>query len=1224
MKARNSAGRKIIFQIMILLAVGVFYLAVHIASGRKYNCERDAEKMSQNLKELSVSLDSLMQNVLSSGITKTPAAFFSNDSLLIELDSDQVSLFVFEHDSLVFWSNEQTPVPYLAQDLDRCMIFNGNGYYYTRTEVSGKYQIIVLLLIQQKFQYQNEYLPQKFNPDVFTGNQYIIAGENDSIVSNVTLPDGQNTFSLSLRPDTKKNTTTEETIVFILIFLSFILMISGLYRTLSFYRWFRTLKIWRWLVLTTIPILFFYLSDYLINLNVFSHLSINNPELFALSERFNNLFSLLIFLFWALILLIFMVREFLLISGLKRKSILLRQILLIFSNIATVLLSCLSLQFLDDILFNSSISLVFNDIFTVNESFLYVFLILFLIFASIILLHYVTIVLLLRMKISFRAWGIYVLISVLILLILTFIIQYKASIVFGIFAYIVLMQFVFTRKLKKSKALYIFIHIFFISAFSTIIINDINFRKQTENLNLLTLKLATEQDPLAEDIYDDVKPEIESDTVLLNKILEDDPEFSISEYLKSTHFSGYLSQYLIQTTLCREDEDLIVQPANEVVSCLSFFEELALIRGIPTLASDLYFIDDGTGRGNYLAILTLGDSINTRYLFIELIPPSYETGLGYPDLLVDKDSRTRTIPSNMSYARYLNGELINHYGKYRYSTVITNEMAVINDGEFIQSNGYIHLKTKLSDNLFLVLTVRDRNFMDKIAPFTYLFIIFTLFTAIFLLLSGRLWNIKLRWKNTFSSRLRWMVLFVMVLSFFVAGIIAMFNMNSLNSNKNSENISEKAHSLLIELENKLKKYDSLRKDDQEYLSSLMLKFSGVFFTDINVYGLDGDLIATSRAQIFYKNLISSYMNPIAYTSLAHEHNSFFSQTEFIGKMAYTSAYVPVRNINNKVIAYLNLPYFAREEELSREISLFMTTFINIYLIMILLTIMITVIISNYVTHPLRMIKEKLRTIKLGSVNEKIAWKKKDEIGELVFEYNRMIDELAEKAELLARNEREMAWREMAKQVAHEIKNPLTPMKLSTQYLERAWQDGSEDFDERLKRFTSTMIEQINNLSEIASEFSNFGKMPESKVEKICINDIISGVITLFRSEDNDIVFEQPDEALYIMGDESRILRVFNNLFKNAQQAFVADRRGKISVQLSRIDNRIQISVSDNGSGVPEDVKRRIFQPNFTTKSSGTGLGLAMVKNILTEMGGSISFESKAGEGTTFFIELPLV
>lgn len=1222
MKARNPAGQKIIFQIMILLAVGVFYLAVHIASGRKYNYERDAEKISQNLKELSVSLDSLMQNILSSGITKNPTAFFNNSSLLNELDADQISLFVFNRDSLVFWSNEQTPVPDLAQDLDRCMIFNGNGYYYTRTEVSEKHQVVLLLLIQQKFQYQNEYLPQKFNPEIYGGSHYMISNENDSIVAQVNIPHSDASFNISLRPDNKKNTATEETIIFLLIILSFLLFTAGVYRTLSFYRWFRTLKIWRWLVLTGLPLLMFYMGNYLIRLDVFSHLSINNPELFALSERFNNLFTLLNFLFWGLILLVFIAREFLLISGLKRKSILLRQILLIFTNIAAVLLSCFSLQFLDDILFNSSISLLFNDIFAVNESFLYVFLLLFLIFAGIILLHYITIVILLRMKIKLRDWGIYVLISAIALLLLTFILQYKIEIVFIVFTYIILMQYIFTHKLKKSKLLYIFIQLFFISAFSTVIINDINFRKQNENLNLMTLKLATEQDPLAEDIYDDVKPEIEKDTVLLNKILEANPEFSISEYLKKTHFSGYLNQYLIQTTLCQENEELIVQPANEVVSCLSFFEELALIRGIPTLASDLYFIDDGTGRGNYLAILTLGDSINTRYLFIELIPPSHETGLGYPDLLVDKDSRTRTIPSNVSYAKYLNDKLINHYGKYHYSTNISKEVGNLNDGEFYRSEGYIHLKTKLSDGLFLVITVSDRGFMDIIAPFTYLFIIFTIFTGIFLLLSGRFWNIRLRWKSTFTARLRWMVLFVMILSFFVAGIIAMSNMNSLNSNKNSENISEKAHSLLIELENKLKDYYTLQEDDKEYLSSLMYKFSGVFFTDINVYGLDGNLMGSSRPQVFDKNLISRYINPIAFKSLSQEHNSFFSQTEYIGKMAYTSAYVPIRNINNDIIAYLNLPYFAREEELSREISLFMTTFINIYLIMILLTIMITVIISNYVTHPLRMIKEKLRTIKLGSVNEKIAWKKNDEIGELVFEYNRMIDELAEKAELLARDEREMAWREMAKQVAHEIKNPLTPMKLSTQYLEKAWKDGTDEFDERLKRYTQTMIEQINNLSEIASEFSNFGKMPETKVERICINDIISGVITLFRSEEDDIIFEHPDEALYIMGDESRVLRVFNNLFKNAQQAFVADRRGKISVQLSSANNEILISVSDNGSGVPEDVQRRIFQPNFTTKSSGTGLGLAMVKNILTEMGGTISFESKAGEGTTFFIELP--
>jgi len=255
-----------------------------------------------------------------------------------------------------------------------------------------------------------------------------------------------------------------------------------------------------------------------------------------------------------------------------------------------------------------------------------------------------------------------------------------------------------------------------------------------------------------------------------------------------------------------------------------------------------------------------------------------------------------------------------------------------------------------------------------------------------------------------------------------------------------------------------------------------------------------------------------------------------------------------------------------------------------------------------------------------------VWNRNDEIGKLVNEYNRMIDELARSAELLARSERESAWREMARQVAHEIKNPLTPMKLSVQYLEQSWNRHSPDWDKRLAKFTQTMIEQIDTLSAIAGEFSDFAKMPVTKKENTNLVEVIQNAISLFRNYDNvHITFSKPSFSdFFVFADKEQLLRAFNNLLKNSIQAIGTRPDGKIEITVEHSGTNCKIEITDNGGGIPAELRNKIFSPNFTTKSGGMGLGLAIVRSIIVNSGGEISFRSVEGEGTTFVILLPLV
>ncbi|MEZ5084055.1 MAG: ATP-binding protein, partial [Bacteroidales bacterium] len=437
-------------------------------------------------------------------------------------------------------------------------------------------------------------------------------------------------------------------------------------------------------------------------------------------------------------------------------------------------------------------------------------------------------------------------------------------------------------------------------------------------------------------------------------------------------------------------------------------------------------------------------------------------------------------------------------------------------------------------------------------------------------------------------------------------------------------LSEKSHSVLIELEHKLANENKLSADMEDYLSDLLIKFSLVFFSDINLYSTEGTLLASSRPEIFKKELISKKMNPTAFYNLTVEKKSRFILEENIGDYSYISAYLPFVNYDNDLIGYLNLPYFAKQEELTKEISNFLVAFINIYVILIAFAIYITLVISNYITRPLQILKDKISSLKLGKTDEKINWTKQDEIGSLVTEYNRMVDELGKSAQLLAKSERESAWREMAKQIAHEIKNPLTPMKLSVQYLQKAWNDKLPDWDQRLNRFTNTIVEQIESLSIIASAFSDFANMPRSKFQRVNIVDIISKAVDLYK-DTTQISFELTGKKdVFVLADKEQILRVFINLIKNSIQAIDFDKEGMIKLTVDRSENQIIITCRDNGMGISEDEKQKVFYPNFTTKSSGMGLGLAVVKNIITNTGGTISFESEAGKGLPFKFHFRLI
>ena len=517
---------------------------------------------------------------------------------------------------------------------------------------------------------------------------------------------------------------------------------------------------------------------------------------------------------------------------------------------------------------------------------------------------------------------------------------------------------------------------------------------------------------------------------------------------------------------------------------------------------------------------------------------------------------------------------------------------------------------------------------DLIISFAYIFAFILLFSNLTALMIRRPAVNTLHILN-FRQKLQLSYIGILLFSFILIGIVVAFLTISQYRTKHLENVKEKLNSVYVELDNKLSMEKHLspdwRNNNFNSLDALLINLSNVFNTDINLYDLNGELLATSRPEIFSRNLTSRRMNDMAEYNLKDLTRSEYFQKEKIGNLEYLSAYAPFFNVDNNVLAYLNLPYFRMQSVLAKEISNLIVAVINFTLLLIVITMSIAVVISGRLTAPLSMLSAGLSSVVLGKKMEHLTYKGRDEIGELVKQYNRMVDEIEESTHKLANSEREYAWREMAKQIAHEIKNPLTPMKLNVQQLLKSWKDKAPGFEEHIEHFTKNQIEYIDNLSSIASAFSSFAKMPGANPVDVNLIDQIKITLELFKDTD-DITFDlqcPENSKIIVYADKEHLNGAFSNLIKNGIQSIKPDRPGIILVRVEVISNKVIVAISDNGTGIPRELQKKLFTPNFTTKSSGMGLGLSIVKKYIETANGRIWFESEADKGTTFYIELPL-
>ncbi len=706
-------------------------------------------------------------------------------------------------------------------------------------------------------------------------------------------------------------------------------------------------------------------------------------------------------------------------------------------------------------------------------------------------------------------------------------------------------------------------------------------------------------------------------------------------YLENFFFDNNYLFYNYGYSLSAYDKDKSPSIDNQQQSYSEFKDKF--VNSIPTSDKHLrLYIDNNSRKVYYLMSMNMSAGDNSGY-------PNYFTfrfdrerkggSKVYTELLVDRPYKNLKNISKYDYAVYKDDIRISGDNQIYGSTFTLVDLPTKGKSKELVDENRSDIIYHGLDGSKVLIGKKKEQYITAISLFSYIFGMLILVMAFFAFINTFLkifppsLQLSLSQKPSLKNRIQLSVISLIITSFIIIGIVTVWFFQNSHKEYHENRLNRKTESVLKDAEHELELMVSANDSILDY-TKLIDPLSKIHRMDINMYDLNGLLIGSSEEDIFRQGITGPRMSAPAFYKLKKQRlNDSTQEEEMMGKLNYKAAYVSLKDPFDNTVAYLGLPYYSKQRALRADVSVFMSTLLNVYVFLLLIAGGIAIYVAKSITSPLVKIGDKIKQFKLGKPNEPLEWKNQDdELGALISEYNKMIQKVEDSAEQLSQNAQEVAWREMAKQVAHEIKNPLTPMKLSIQYLQHAFKSNPDDIGALLKRVSVTMIEQIDNLAHIATEFSNFAKMPRAENQQTILNDLVGSVFDLFSKEgiDMDLKLDLPKEQFFVFADKNHLMRVLNNLIKNAIQAIPDNRRGNVNVRLYKKEDMAVIKVTDNGTGISNDKRGKVFVPNFTTKSSGTGLGLAISKNIIESVNGKIWFDTVVDVGTDFFVELPLV
>jgi len=761
--------------------------------------------------------------------------------------------------------------------------------------------------------------------------------------------------------------------------------------------------------------------------------------------------------------------------------------------------------------------------------------------------------------------------------------------------------------------LWVFIYSFFIIETTSTLSQKKSLNKYKVLSQNILMNGSIENDRITNILFEDLDNQISNDKTIGKLIVNTDSVTLATDYLNENYLGGFWNKFDMRLTVTREHSVLFDQFENRISSA-----------GIPVSKTHFYSFPASANDISYLGKFAAIDaSGNAIVCFMSFFPRKNFKSYSFPKFLIATENDIHA-KLNIAVAQYKDSKLV--YASSTYPFPMNENFSIIPAEKVYTSQtdkNTFYVYKPDNKNAIIIVKLTKTNFSNYLIYFSYTFIVFILLTL------SMVWlflNIRRKPLFSFNLSTKYQLSFMALLLVSFIGIFYV-SVNFITvryKQKQMDEIDKKKTYIQNALQEKYYWTVDLGTVSPQGLNFDLQDLSYMYQTDINAYNNAGQLVGSSQPLIFNKNLTGKMMASEPFFG----NKSTQNQTEYIGELKFLTGYADFYNGDYLQIGYISIPLYVSSDKIRQEIESFLSVIVHIYFVILLLSLVVSFIIGKQLSAPLKLIESKLRAMRFDKSNEKIEkidYSQNDEIGQLVMQYNKTIDALEHSAKLLAKSERELAWRTMARQIAHEINNPLTPMKLTIQQLQRTKQLNDPRFDDYFAKSTITLVEQIDNLSRIAGTFSNFARLPEAHFVRFDIAAKLFSAVQLFanNNESISITFDGQREGVFVLADAEQMLQVFNNLLKNAMQAIPANANGVIKTSLMTHNKQVIIEIADNGIGIHESLYDKLFSPNFTTKTTGTGLGLAISKNIVELAGGKITFKStKEGiQGSLFRILL---
>lgn len=1135
--------------------------------------------------------------------------------------NDPFFFHVYRNDSLVYWNTNQLPILRFA-DLHypaSGIIHLQNGWYYAKTIEIDHVQFVASFLIRKDYQYENKNLKNDFNPIFKIPFKGYISMERESDYPIYM----DNQFLFSIHPYDNQTVQSRDSDVLLVLFLTtFSLLLVLLYQRMT-----RFSNLYFWTFSVGIVILryaslkgnfLYFLRD----------ITAFQPTLYASSEWLPNFGELLINVSIILFFSFLFNNKLQKFVKNKKKGKSLRQYVLLFAYVLVLIFSSFIWEISKGLVENSSIALEINKLFSLNfYSFLATISIGILVFSYFQITRSI-IYGLIKTNIKWY-WMLLVFAFSSIIYLVIEINVHQSSVILSFWPLLINGLVIingYQNDEKQSFASGIAVLVLF-SIYISLNLQEFNATKEKQERELYANQLASDQDVNTEIEYTYLSPYIQQDEYLKN-MAESRNLIGVAEFkdaMERKFFNGFWERYDIEFFMFNTKKESVINYKDVPTSRMAYLETIINKHSATSeIDSNLFFIKDFTSQYSYIIRQPIFTKDSTKALiFCALKSKKIPEKIGFPRLLISNNAKVFESLENYSIAKYYNGKLVSRNGKFSYPShdfTFSKDNSAVSG--YFNNGGYQHYFLRRTQRDIIILSLPIPSTIQFFTSFSYLFSFYGLFLLIPIYLNLR-HSVKIGKTLNLAIRIQVVLIGLVLVALVAFGLGSGLFVKNQYQDYTNDLIREKIHSVETEIKQKLGEEEKLSIVNQgNYIEYLLQNLSTVFVTDINLYDVNGYLLASSRPKVYNIGLVSEQLNPTALFQLRNYSKSEFFHQEKIGNLDYLSGYIPFFNNEGNLIAYLNLQHFGQQKEFENQIQQFLVAIMNVFILLLALTITIAIFVSSWVTLPLRILQQNFAKVQFGKYNQPIPYLANDEIGILVKEYNNKLEELAFAAQQIAQSERESAWREMAKQVAHEIKNPLTPMKLNLQQLQRAFDPSDPDAKSKINRVAKSIIEQIDALATIANEFSHFAKMPQANESIVDLVPLIEGIVLFFDEEgESEITFTSEEEACFVFVDKDLILRVFNNLIKNASQSIPREQKGEIKIHLSVQQSIVTIDITDNGVGISEEVQSKLFVPYFTTKSNGTGLGLAMVKQIIQMHQGKITCES-SNAGTTFTIELP--